>query len=210
VIDAHGAPKQAWYALKHALAPIAMSITDEGSNGLVIHVVNDRSEPLAGQLDVTLYHGGEVQVGHAAIEIRVPAHAATELAAASLFDGFLDLSFAFRFGPPTADFVHAVLGASDTDGRRTLARASWFPAGIPTTCEPDVGLTVTPRPGERSIVIATKRFAQTVTIDPRCSPRDNYFHMPPGTTRQVTLDGALRGTVTALNSEVSARFEVGA
>src|SRR5262249_49186334 len=125
VVDAAGAPKAAWYALRRALAPLALAITDEGTNGLALHVVNDGDQPIGGKLEVVLWRAGEVEVGRGTRDLAVPAHAAIELAAAELFDGFLDLSFAYRFGPPVAHVVHARLL-----GDFVTPEAFWFPAGL--------------------------------------------------------------------------------
>src|SRR5438270_827884 len=65
VVDAAGAPKAAWFYLKRALQPIALHLSDEGGNGLSLHLVNERPEPLTGELELTLFHAGEVKVGSA-------------------------------------------------------------------------------------------------------------------------------------------------
>jgi beta-mannosidase len=206
VVDANGAPKPAWYALRRALAPRALAITDEGVNGLAIHVFNDRPEPLDGELQVALYRSGDVNVGAAAKPMGVPPHTALEVAAGALFDGFLDISYAYRFGPPVAQIVHARMGDLE---------AFWFPAGLPSTREPDLGLAVaaTADGDGAALVISTRRFAQSISIDaPGFAPDDDGFHIAPGGSRTVHLrrvaPGALRGTVSALNSEATARFEV--
>ncbi len=127
VIDANGMPKACYYALRRALAPVALALGDEGVNGLTVQVVNDRAEPLAAELSLSLFRLGDVRVGSAATALQVPARSAIEIAATDLFEGFLDLSYAYRFGPAMADFVHAVLHS----GGETLAEAFWFPLGLP-------------------------------------------------------------------------------
>jgi beta-mannosidase len=206
VVDANGAPKPAWYALRRALAPRALAITDEGVNGLAIHVINDGPVLLGGELTVALYRGGDVAVGKASTTVAATPHAAIEVAAGALFDGFLDISYAYRFGPPVAQIVHARLGELD---------AFWFPAGLPATREPDVGLAVTATAdGDgASLALSTRGFAQSISIDaPGFAPDDDNFHLAPGGSRTVRLRrvaaGPLRGTITALNSEATARFEV--
>jgi len=203
VIDSTGAPKACWYALRRALAPRAIAITDEGTSGLAIHAINDGPHALAARIEVALWRTGDVQVGRGARELDVPAHAARELPAASLFDGWLDLSFAYRFGPPVADVVHATM----TIGDALISDAFFFPAGLPATREPDVGLSVELRDG--ALAITTKRFAQTVEIAGKgVIADDNYFHLAPGQTRVVSVPRGSRGTISALNSERTLRFEV--
>src|SRR5262249_3852218 len=65
VVAADGTPKAAYFYLKRALAPVAAHISDEGNNGLSLHVVNDRPEPLAAELEISLFRAGEISVGGA-------------------------------------------------------------------------------------------------------------------------------------------------
>jgi beta-mannosidase len=224
VVDAHGEPKPAWHALRRALAPIALAISDEGVNGLALHVVNDTGAPLAARLEIELYRGFEISVGRAALDLEVPAHAAREIAAASLFDGFYDLSYAYRFGPPPVHVVAASLLVSrDGEGAPRdplVAAAVHLPAGPPPR-ELDIGLRATAAlrdDGDVDLTLATRRFAHAVSIEaPGFAPDDDWLHLSPGRDRVVRLrrragaalgaPGA-RGTVSALNAEMTARFEV--
>lgn len=214
LIDAHGTQKPCVHALRRVLAPTAMVLSDEGVNGLVVHVFNDGATALAARIGLSLYRGGDIAVGSAVADVRVPARGSRELAAATWFEGFVDLSFAYRFGPPMADVVHAVLS---TDAG-VVAEAFWFPAGLPSTREADVGLAVSVTPGasahERRLDISTRRFAQSVTIDaPGFIAEDNGFHLAPGQKRSVRLRAAAlppsstRATVSALNADATVRFD---
>jgi beta-mannosidase len=207
VVDANGDPKPCWYALKRALAPVSLAITDEGVNGLALHVCNDPATPLDARIEIDLYRNGEVPVGHAQTGMHVPAHGAIALPAASLFDEWLDLSYAYRFGPPLANVVHAKLFAGET----LLSDAFWFPAGLPSTRDADIGLTATIERDEHDapvLRLATRRFAQSVAIDaPGFTPADNGFHLAPGQVRDILLHRksatprvAARGNISALNA----------
>lgn len=207
VIDANGDPKPCWYALKRTLAPIALGITDEGVNGLALHVCNDPAMPLDARIEIDLYRDGEVPVGHTCAEMHVPAHGAISIPAASLFDEWLDLSYAYRFGPPLADVIHVKL----LNGETLLADALWFPAGLPNTREADLGLTIETTPhadGNVTLSIATRRFAQSLWVDaPGYVPGRNGFHLAPGQARDVLLrkqpgvpHKPARGNITALNA----------
>jgi len=204
VVDARGIPKPAWYVLRRALAPVSVAFTDEGTNGLALHLTNDGNQPLDGKLELALWRG-DVSVGRAALDVAVPAHGARELAPASLFDGWFDLSYAYRFGPPVADVIHARLA-----GDFVPCEAFWFPAGLPATREPDVGLAAK-QTGDW-LVVSSRRAAQHVTIDlPGWLPADDHFHLAPGQARTIALreTGAATGpgTVTALNSDLGATIE---
>ena len=214
VVDANGRPKACWYALRRALAPCSLAITDEGVNGLEIQVVNDRAAGFAATLEIDLYRLGELRVGHAAAALDVSAHGVRAIAAASLFEGFLDLSFAYRFGPPLAEVVHARLLAGDA----LVADAFWFPLGMPAAREAEVGLAVAVHAGAdgtRLLDIGTRRFAQSIAIDaPGFVADDEGFHLAPGQTRRVLLRplrgtvAAAKGTLAALNAEATARFDL--
>jgi beta-mannosidase len=213
VVDATGSPKAAWWYLRRALAPVAVHISDEGVNGLAIHLVNDRPESLRPTLELGLFRGGEHAVGSAATTIELPAHGALELAAGELFDGFLDLAYAYRFGPPAHDLVVATL---TVDGV-LRGQAFHFPLGIPSASEAELGLTAEvdaqPDAGAATVVelvLRTRRFAQSVAIEiDGFLPDDSWFHLAPGGTRIVRLTPTgdargprgVRGWVRPLNAD---------
>src|SRR5258708_13406158 len=52
LIDATGRPKSALHGLARTLQPIQLVMTDEGLNGLDIHLLNQCAEPLRPHLDL--------------------------------------------------------------------------------------------------------------------------------------------------------------
>jgi beta-mannosidase len=211
VVDAEGVPKAAWYYLRRAFAPVAMSLSDEGGNGIGVHVANDPPEPLVGELELVLYRNGDVQVARGAQPITVAPHSAIELNAGALFDGFFDLSYAYRFGPPS----HEVIAATVRDATGIRAKAFHFIPGLPNVKEADVGLAgVLCRVGsEYELLVRAQRFAQSVCVDvDGYSSDDNFFHLAPGEERRLRLHRILepmqrehgdppQRTVRALNAE---------
>jgi beta-mannosidase len=200
------------------LAPIALSFSDEGCNGLAVQIVNDRAAIVRAEFEVTLYRAGEVQVGKGKRKVEIAAHSASEINADTLLDGFLDLSYAYRFGPPMFDVAAATLRDA---GGAELARAFHFVPGLPNTRELDIGLAAEAalRPdGACDLVVRTRRFAQSVCIDMAgFESNENYFHLAPGEERHLqvtrteghgtqTPAAAPRGTVRALNSETPAQI----
>jgi beta-mannosidase len=210
VVDAGGAPKSAWWYLRRALAPVAAHLSDEGNNGLYVHIANDRPQALAGELEIALYRAGEIATGAARRAVTVPAHGGVSLPVAGGFEGFLDLSYAFRFGPPSCDLVVATLHAEGA----VAAEAFHFPLGLPSGKELDVGLAAAARArdGGFDVTLRTRRFAQSVVIDAEgFAASDAWFHLAPGAARTVRLEptGAsrpLRGSVRALNCESAAKI----
>ncbi len=201
LVDATGAPKAAWYLVRRSLQPRALAISDEGTNGLAVHFFNDRSESGSVHLRVDLWRAGDVRVTLGPDNLTVGTFldvGSNEFSLARFFGAWADLSFAYRFGPPIADVVHVHGGELD---------AFWFPAGLALPREPDVGLACEVRDG--ALAISTRRFAQYVAIEGKgVVASDNYFHLAPGQTRVVQVGRGSRGTISALNSERTIRFEV--
>jgi len=219
IVDALGTPKAPYYYLRRASQPIALSISDEGGNGLYLHVTNEHATPLAVTLELKLYRAGEVSVGSASRALTIPPRETAEIAAATLFDGFLDLSYSYRFGPPPHDLVVANL---TDENKVVLAQAFHFVQGLPATRELDVGLTATATAIAAAgtptfeVKIATRRFAQSVWIEADGYIADDaYFHVAPGTEKTILLrrgghesDKPLRGRVHALNAHNVAKIEL--
>lgn len=217
IIDALGEPKAALYALRRVLQPTLLSITDEGNNGLALHIVNEAATELAATLTLTLYRAGETVVTQGRRLIRVGARSALELLAAELLDGFHDLSYAYRFGPPSYDV--AVAEISREDGA-PLMHATYFPTGLAIRQTSDIGLkaVAVPTGNGYQLSIRSRAFARWITVRAdgyRCD--DQYFHIPPGTERVLSLQSkasgtqrALRGQVHAMNASAPAQIELSA
>src|SRR5574337_1377750 len=63
--DDPGVPKACWHALNRVLQPVTVLLTDEGVNGLCVHVVNERERVIDAQIEVSAWRGGEVRVASA-------------------------------------------------------------------------------------------------------------------------------------------------
>jgi beta-mannosidase len=217
IVDALGAAKAPYHYLRRVLQPVSLSISDEGGNGLCLHVANEHAAPLEAMLELTLYRAGEVRVGTASRALTVAARETIEIAAGEMFEGFLDLSYAYRFGPPQHDLVVATLRA--TDGA-VMSQAFHFVLGLSAVREADIGLTATAVARADSafdVKIVTRRFAQSVWIEADGFVADDaYFHLAPGAEKTVLLQGApreppvraLRGRIHALNAVNSTKIEI--
>ncbi len=135
VLDHRGEPKVAYHHLRRALAPVAVWTTDEGLGGVVAHVANDGPCPISARLRVALYHDLEQRVGEGHETVDLAAHASLERNVETLVGGFVDASWAYRFGPPAQDVVVASLELEGPDGIALLAQSIRFPAGRPTAIE---------------------------------------------------------------------------
>jgi beta-mannosidase len=202
LLDPFMIPKAPWYALRRVLAPVAVILTDEGLNGLRVHVLNDRKESIAGRLHLTAYNMTGSVVEDADIEISVDGRSERWWNAAMLCGGFRDLTNAYRFGPPAYDVVQVRL---ETDG--ALSEDFYLPAGAGRPCEPDLGLEAsTSRLGDDWILrVRARRFAQWVAVEvPGFTPDDSWFHIAPGGEHTLILrpsveDKTPSGKVRALN-----------
>jgi beta-mannosidase len=219
VVDALGTPKAVYHYVRRVCQPVLLSISDEGGNGLYLHMVNEQVRPLTVTLELKLFRGGEINVGSTTRTLTLPAREAIEMPAAGLFAGFIDLSYAYRFGPPAHELVVANLTA---ENGALLAQAFHFIPGLSATRELDVGMTATAiatpagtSPGFE-LTIATRRFAQSVWVEADGFAADEaYFHLAPGSSRTVLLhrapgaaDKPLRGRVHAVNAHTPARIEI--
>ncbi len=204
LVAADGTPKAAWYLLRRALQPRAVFFLDEGVNGLDLLLYNDGPARLEGLLTLRVYARGEQLLERVEVPVTVAAHGAKRLAVAACFESFIDLSYAYRFGPAAATLIVATLvGADGTP----IAEAMHLPAG--PRLEPDaleLSATGHRRPdGMLELALTTRRHARAVRVDvPGALPEDNYFDLAPGATRVVLLRPGqerprLGGTVGALN-----------
>ena len=206
VLDERGEPKVAWWYLRRAYAPVAIWLTDEGLDGVDVHVANDRPNPLDAQLRVVLYRDLELPVEEVTVELRLPPHAVLSRGVEELLGRFVDASYAYRFGAPGHDLISATLEGHDG----LLAQAFAFPVGRPVRPEPIERLGIEAVVGASSdstveIVLTSVRFAYCVRVHAEgYKPLDDAFSIEPGGSRAITLVGPAGtqwrgGTATALN-----------
>ncbi|HEX2885217.1 glycoside hydrolase family 2 protein [Vineibacter terrae] len=206
VIDALGAPKAAWHALRRAFRPVQVNLTDEGVNGLAVHVLNETAAAVSATLSIACLRDGAVPVLKAERRLDLAPRSAQEIAAASLADSFLDITYAYRFGPPSHDVTVAAL--IDDQGVR-LAEAFHFPQGR-GSARFELGLSATLEArgdGGWDLRLRAQRCAQSVHVeDEQFRADDEWFHLAPGIERVVRLvarqasSGAVPdGDVQALN-----------
>lgn len=186
VIASDGEPKAAWHGLARAFRPVQVTMTDEGVNGLMLYLINERPVPLSAQLELTCWRDGQVAVMTASRAVAIEAHGSASLSAFDLLGRFFDISYAYRFGPPGHDATSAVL--RDEAGT-VLAEAFHFPLGRGHERH-ELGLQAAlERDGEGWVLaISCRRLAQSVHIvDADWRPEQSWFHLAPGVTKRVRL-----------------------
>ncbi len=213
MVDSLDRPKSSWYVMRRVMAPRVVLFSDEGVNGLGLHVVSDSPEPWTGSLQLSLYLQGTTVGDSVTTEVKVvDGHASVETG--TIFGGFRDLNYAHKFSPPAYDVVAASL--FETDGS-LLSRAFFLPGQRLRVVEPDLGLRARlteATDGTYVVEVSTERFAQWVSFDVvGWVPEDSWFHLAPDAPVAIRLhptDGVEappRGSVTALNSGRPARLE---
>jgi beta-mannosidase len=211
VVDHHGEPKVAYHHLRRALAPRAVWSTDEGLSGIAAHVANDTAEALDARLRVALYRDMELRVAELVHPIELTAHGAWTFDVESLLGRFVDISWAYRFGPAAQDLVAFSLECERDGTIDLLSQAFRLPAGRPHARESgeDLGLVARidrDRSGEPALHVESRRFAYGVRIhSPDFRAEDDAFSIEPGGSRSVRLtrvaesQGSGHGTLTSLN-----------
>jgi beta-mannosidase len=219
LLDRDGRPKTAFHHLRRALAPIAVWMTDEGLGGIAVHVANDRPEPLSARLRLALYRDGEMAVGGITVPVELPGHGTAERNIETLLGRFVDVSWAYRFGPPAQDLVVASLETLDGDVPEQLSQAMRFPAGRPSSIETasalgleaelagDVrGVGDSVMPDGVTVEIRARKLVYGVRLDaPGWVPEDDAFSIEPGYARRIRFRPTVVGTpfrggrLTAIN-----------
>ena len=218
IIGSDAVPKAPYYYLRRALQPVGVWLSDEGNNGVSVHVANEMAGPWDAQLELALYRNGESLVARHDRALRLDARQSQSLPAAEWFDGFRDLSNAYRFGPPSHDLIVATLRS---ERLAASVQSVYFPLGLPSHAAADVGLAakaIAQSDGSYQLTIASRAFAHAVAVETDgFRADDQYFHIAPGEQRQVSLrpiPGAkirtLRGQVSALNAQAAANIQLSA
>jgi beta-mannosidase len=207
LLDDLGQPKAAFHALARVCQPLHLGITDEGLNGLSLHAVNEQPLALAGRLTLRLYREGEWLVAQAERALELPARSCQGWNVIDWLDGFLDLSWAYRFGPPVADVLH-VRWEGDGSGAERMHFID-APGAVLRRAELGLSATAVERePGVIEVRLATRAAARAVHFEVEgWSPEDEYFDLAPGAERQLRFTPwpgpsrrPWRATVTAINA----------
>jgi beta-mannosidase len=190
VLDVHGQPKVAYHHLRRALAPVAVWTTDEGLGGIDVHIANDGPEPLDATVRVALYRDREQLVDGGDTSLVVAPHATTSVGVEAILGRFADVSYAYRFGPPSHDLVAVTLES----GGAILGTAVREPLGrrIAVETAEQLGLSATARRHDAAMAIelTCTRFVDGLRVAaPGFEPSDDAFPLLPNTTRTIILRG---------------------
>ena len=189
LVDADGRPKAPYGAFARLLAPVAVWLTDEGTNGVDVHVANDTADEVAGDLAVRLFARGEVPVAEAGRPIAVPPRSTVRFGVEELLGRFVDAAYAYRFGPPGHDVVAAVLTAGDV-----VLRDVHLPLGPPAQRAGPAASSIVAEssaagPGEPvRVTLTTSRLAYGLGVEAEgFEPDDGDLLLEPGGSATIHL-----------------------
>lgn len=217
-LDDQDQPKAVFHALARACQPLHLGLTDEGLNGLRVQVVNERPEPAAGELRITLYRDGEFVVADAARPLQLPPRSVQALALTDWLDGFVDASWAYRFGPPPADVL--VLAWQGGGARREVVR--FLDAAPARLLRRELGLQARAREAADGqaieLTLCSRAAARGVHVDVEgWSGDDDGFDLAPGSERVLHFRPwpgqprrPWRASVTAINALAPVAAPLGA
>jgi len=231
-IDADGRPKSAWYGMRRASRSVAIALTNEGLDGVDLHVWNDTPGAVEGTLHVRLLREGRDVTFAASVPLAVPGHSGATHTVDSLLGRFTDIAHAYRFGGPSHDVVHAVW-MSDRElanGEGDVAHSRF--GGVPIIDEAVLLVHGDQRPmaetgleahivgidasGAVDLSVSAASLAQHVRIGSAGHvASDSYFMLLPGVERRVRLTphGSASGgpiVVQALNDSRALFMQPGA
>lgn len=214
VLDSRGLPKAAYYYLRRAWQPVAVAITDEGLDGIHLHVVNERDQPLSATLELRLLHAGHTLVARGKAECNVAPRSTSTFTSDEMLQGFYDVAYVYRFGPPKHEVVIATLYGSDG---AVLHEACLFPQSHDMPYRVNDGVIAESQQESDDtyrLVLSTRVFLYAVRIETKgYLPEDNYFHLVPGQTRSVICrrilpePAAFKGYVEALNMDDAVKIQ---
>ena len=213
VLDVTGRRKAAWYALRRAFRPQQVLLTDEGLNGLHVHVLNESDQPLEATLRLVCLRDGAHPVRQAEQSLSIPARGAQRLSSNDLLPGFFDITYAYRFGPPAHEVSVATL--VDHENNRVIAESVHFPQRRSATYalpQRDIGLegTMEQEGNEWKLRLRCSIFGQFVHIEaPGFEPDENWMHLPPHQDHCIglrPLDGVTAAPIAEIGALNAARI----
>ncbi|WP_250474528.1 glycoside hydrolase family 2 protein [Caballeronia sp. GAFFF1] len=213
IIDVHGVPKSPLHGLARVLQPVQVLVTNEGLDGLDLHLVNETAHDIRARVTLSCLRDGAVKVAGGSCEITLPARGVERINSNGLLGAFFDTTYAYRFGPRAHDATHVVL--SDIATGEVLSEAFHFPdLGVADRRDPVLSVTVEKHAARWCLNISTTRLARWVHVDdPNYYAEVDWFHLAPGSTRRVPLvarrpDVSMKpeGEVVALNGTAGASY----
>ncbi|AOZ08300.1 glycoside hydrolase family 2 protein [Cupriavidus malaysiensis] len=199
IVDACVRPKSAWHALRDVWQPLQVLLSDEGLNGLHVHLINEGPRARRVRLELRCLRQGETVAAEARRELELAPRAVCRLEAAALLDRFFDMTYAYRFGPPAHDVVLAALYEPAPDGNAGAAGAAGAAAPLSQSVylperradallPAELRAELACEDGQWWLTVATRRFARWVHVEDHAwRAEQDWFHLGPGQSRRLRL-----------------------
>lgn len=179
VIDVNNQPKAAYYYLKRIFQPVQVVLTDEGLQGLHLHIINEAPSAFTGTIEFMMLNES-ISVAKAKREIKVESNQKMKIIAEEMLGGFYDTSYAYKFGPSKNEVACATLKNESGD---IISQQFHFPV---THYLPMVEANVVADFFENKLSISSDKFLYGVQIQSEIGlPDDNYFHLIPNEKRDI-------------------------
>jgi beta-mannosidase len=206
VVDSTGLPKAAYYYLKRSWQSRQLTLTNEGLNGLELHLTNESPESCSGTVELTLLKEPNIVVARHEVDVQVMSRSQQRLLGDEILGRFCDTTYAYRFGPPQHDVVVATWFDAN---RQVVSEAFHFVRRLSAgKVTPQVIAAQSESCGQGiyRVQLQSEHFLHTARLAAEgFLPEDNYFHLLPQRTKTVLfrpVHGAsvpFRPTLEALN-----------
>lgn len=189
IIDSLGNPKAAYYFLKRTWKPLQLLMTDEGLEGLDLHIVNETKSSIDARLELRLLKEDHITVAAGEVPVFIPANSKTTLGSGKILGRFCDPTYSYRFGPSGHDVAVATLFDSQD---RLIDEVYFFVPGrrlrtMHTTANLEIHCD-TGEDGLNFVDVKSDRLLQYVTLQAKgYLPADNYFHLCPDHRKRVVF-----------------------
>lgn len=217
IMDHHGMPKAAYYQLKRLWKSQQLTITDEGTDGLHLHLVNETGDSVDGFMEVQLLREPNIVTAKQEIAVKAGPNSKQTLSLDEILGSFHDVNYAYRFGPQKH---HVVIATWLNSEREPVSEAIHFTRArdpeAHVLCSDAISIEAEALSGGSFRVLLTAdRFVQSIRLSAKgFLPDDNYFHLLPNCSKSVMFSpvgvhsGVFRTYVETLNLVGESSIEV--
>lgn len=197
IVDSMGTPKAAYYQLKRAWQTRQLSITDEGLDGLHLHLSNETAELVEGFVEVQLLREPNVVVARHEVAVTVAGRSLEMRSVDEILGSFYDVNYAYRFGPQSHQVVIATWFTAE---REVISEAFHLTRARDPMAQPlSAGmLDAKAEPlgdGRYQLTLKSDRFLHHVRVSAKgFLPDDNYFHLAPERLKAVCFSPRAGGS----------------
>ena len=208
IVDSTGTPKAAYYQLKRLWQTRQLTVTDEGLDGLHLHLCNETAESIDGFVEVQLLREPNVRVARHEVALKVGPRSLETRSVDEILGSFYDVNYAYRFGPQAH---HVVIATWFSAEREVISESVHLtrardPMAQPLSAEMLSAKADALGDGRYRVTLKSDRFLHSVRLSAKgFLPDDNYFHLAPDRLKAVVFapcagkSGVLGAYVEALN-----------